>query len=364
MMQQYITPLLDAYIRGYDKRYGGMNDAPERKDHYFKAKEDLPRVQAVLGFLHGVIPAGLCLSLLDVGSGRGAFLFPLLRDFPSLEVTSIDILPHRIELLKCLHDGGFNNLHPILGDICKSFPPHAIDRDDARMRLHRMAANSLLAPLFSIRMLCMLCKADMLGRKCGDQQQMLDQIALCEELAREEGCLDGCFAFPSLHTQRAFLSGRDVWKEQELYDDTWGEVVVIAGLPATGKDTWIRNSLPGMPVNSLDDIRRSLKVSPTDSQGAVANIAREQAKDYLHGHQPYVWNATNITAQTRESLVSLFETYHAHVRIVYLETDWNTLLNRNSSREEMVPTQATDRMLEKLSPPEAYEARQVAWLYT
>lgn len=119
-----------------------------------------------------------------------------------------------------------------------------------------------------------------------------------------------------------------------------------------------------MPVISLDDIRRSLKVSPTDSQGAVANIAREQAKDYLHGHQPFVWNATNITAQTRESLVSLFETYHAHVRIVYLETDWHTLLNRNSSREEMVPIQATDRMLEKLSPPEAYEARQVEWLYT
>ena len=118
MEQQYITSLLNAYILGFEIRYKEMANAPERKDHYFKAKEDLPRVKSVLGFLQGVIPAGQCKTLLDVGSGRGAFLFPLLRDFPTLEVTSIDILPHRIELLDCLHQGGITNLHPILGDIC------------------------------------------------------------------------------------------------------------------------------------------------------------------------------------------------------------------------------------------------------
>ena len=118
MEQQYITSLIDAYIIGYEIKYKEMANAPERKDHYFKAKEDLPRVKSVLGFLQGVIPAGQCKTLLDVGSGRGAFLFPLLRDFPTLEVTSIDILPHRIELLDCLHQGGITNLHPIFGDIC------------------------------------------------------------------------------------------------------------------------------------------------------------------------------------------------------------------------------------------------------
>ena len=117
MEQHYITPLLDAYTKGYEKRYKDARQAPEKKEHYFKVKEDLPRIQAVLGFLHGIIPAGQCRSLLDVGSGRGVFLFPLLRDFPTLEVTSIDILPHRVELLHCLHDGGITNLHPVKEDI-------------------------------------------------------------------------------------------------------------------------------------------------------------------------------------------------------------------------------------------------------
>jgi 2-polyprenyl-3-methyl-5-hydroxy-6-metoxy-1,4-benzoquinol methylase len=118
MEQQYMTRLAEAYKRGYEIRYKDKQDAPELKMHYFKVKEDLPRVQVVLSFLQGIVPAGQCQSLLDVGSGRGVFLFPLLREFPDLEVTSLDILPHRVELLRCLHDGGISNLHPLQEDIC------------------------------------------------------------------------------------------------------------------------------------------------------------------------------------------------------------------------------------------------------
>ena len=116
--RDYIPRLFDAYRWGFELQYADAEKRPERKDYYFKVKDDLPRVQVVLGFLQGVVAAGQCQSLLDVGSGRGVFLFPLLREFPDMEVTSLDILPHRVELLQCLHDGGIENLHPQLGDIC------------------------------------------------------------------------------------------------------------------------------------------------------------------------------------------------------------------------------------------------------
>lgn len=243
-----------------------------------------------------------------------------------------------------------------------SVPPIVMERDNPQIQLHRIAANGLLAPDFSIKMLGLLCKADMLGRKCSDQQELLDKITLCEELAKEEGCFETCYPFPSPYTQRAYLAGRDVWKEQELYDDTWGEVILMSGLPGTGKDTWIKDHHPDLPVISLDDIRRANKIPATAEQGMVANLAREQAKEYLRRHQPFVWNATNITTQMRESHVSLFETYHAHVRIIYLETDWQELLNRNRSREAVVPQAAIETMLRKLVLPEAYEAEKVEWL--
>ena len=56
------------------------------KLYYFKEKDDLARVSIVLGFLRNIWPE----SILDVGSGRGVFLFPLLREFPDVKVTSIE----------------------------------------------------------------------------------------------------------------------------------------------------------------------------------------------------------------------------------------------------------------------------------
>ena len=83
MEQQYITHLAEAYRRGYEIRYAGIDNALEMKLHYFKVKDDLPRVQVVLSFLQGIVPAGQAGTLLDVGSGRCVFLFPCSVSFRS-----------------------------------------------------------------------------------------------------------------------------------------------------------------------------------------------------------------------------------------------------------------------------------------
>lgn len=243
-----------------------------------------------------------------------------------------------------------------------SVPPHAIDSESVQLTLHRIAANSSLAPYFSVKLLCLLSRADMMGRICDDREAMLDQIALCEELAKEEGCYESCYPFPSDYTRRAYLDGRDVWKSQELHDDTWGTVYMMSGLPGTGKDTWIRQNLPDIPMVSLDEIRHERKILPTDNQGLVANLAKEQAKEYLRKHQSFVWNATNLTPAMRQQLISLFEGYKARVNIIYLETDWQMLLERNRSREDAVPQSTIESMLGKLTPPEAHEAAHVDWI--
>ena len=92
-----------------------QGSAWELKLYRFKrGHEELPRVKQVLGFLRSVYPE----SLVDVGSGRGVFLFPFLESFPQCRVTSLDILDHRVEFLEDIHNGGLERLEARKGDIC------------------------------------------------------------------------------------------------------------------------------------------------------------------------------------------------------------------------------------------------------
>jgi hypothetical protein len=81
--------------------------------HRFKRTMQLPRVTKVLGWLRGFNPA----SLLDIGSGRGAFLWPLLDALPALSVTSLEVSEARVTSLAEVRQGGIANLSVVLGDI-------------------------------------------------------------------------------------------------------------------------------------------------------------------------------------------------------------------------------------------------------
>ena len=74
--------------------------------HRYKRSNVLPRVQKVLGILKGLQPS----NILDIGSGRGVFLWPLLDSFPYLPVTAVDANEYRAAQLQTVAAGGLDQL--------------------------------------------------------------------------------------------------------------------------------------------------------------------------------------------------------------------------------------------------------------
>ena len=117
----YLSTTL-AFIRGQlGLPVGDLDDAEvlqRAKDaevplYKFKRTQGLPRVRKVLGVLKGLQPT----SLMDVGSQRGAFLWPLLDTFPELPVTTLEISDHWFQFLSSVTEGGVDRLEVLQMDV-------------------------------------------------------------------------------------------------------------------------------------------------------------------------------------------------------------------------------------------------------
>jgi predicted kinase len=196
---------------------------------------------------------------------------------------------------------------------------------------------------------------------CADLDRLLERVALFAEYLRELGCLDRPYPFANDHSRFLFFrkEGRD--PDYAAHDDTRGEAVILSGLPGAGKDAWLAEHLPHVPVVSLDAIREELGIRPGEPHGAVAQRARELARTYLRRGQPFAWNATNLSRDMRERPIRLCADYNARVRIVYVEVPEADLFAQNRARARPVPADAIVRLLSRWEVPDLTEAHEVYW---
>lgn len=235
-------------------------------------------------------------------------------------------------------------------------PFHWIERPDAPRLAHRISQSA------RCDLLTVLATADAQGRVCQDQSDLLTRVGLFRELCDEEACLRAPRGFASDLSRFEYFRtpGRDPL--YEVHDETRCEVVLMCGLPGSGKDTWIRRHLPDWPVISLDDIREDIGAAPSGNQGAVIQEARERARVLLRQGNGFVWNATNLSREIRGPLVDLFTAYRARTRIVYVEVPSDRFFAQNRVREgRQVPAAAILRMMERWEVPDLSEAWAVEY---
>lgn len=208
-------------------------------------------------------------------------------------------------------------------------------------------------------LLTILAEADHRGRVVAKEDDTMTRIALFPDFCAECEAWNGPRAFANDASRVHYFRTPGEHPTLHLYDDTKCEVVVLSGLPGSGKDTWVKENATDREVISLDDIRRELEVDPADDQSAVVAAAYDRAKVLLRRGEPFVWNATNVSRILREKVIGLCAAYKARVRVVYLEPPITLIRERNGGRVKPVPERVWERLFDKLDVPTLAEAHAI-----
>jgi predicted kinase len=229
-------------------------------------------------------------------------------------------------------------------------PFYLIERDDGQ----RMAAE--LSLVCRADLLALVAEADIRGRVCQDMQRIVDNIELFRAYCAEENCYDRPRSFASDHTRVVYFRTEGRSPDVPIHDDSRGEMIMMCGLPGAGKDTYVREQFPDLPIVSLDDLRVEMDVDPTDNQGAVVQAGKERIREMLRKGERFVYNATNLNRQRRGPILQLAADYKARARIVYVEAPMATLLAQNRARSARVPEAVIRKMSERWEVPSLMEA--------
>jgi predicted kinase len=225
-------------------------------------------------------------------------------------------------------------------------PAFLLERDNPTDEVVR------LSWLLSNRLLYLFALADTRGRDTDAMSRPEENLHFWKLVAQEENCFDQSFPFGNDHARfiyfRNSIPGNRFYTP---YEDVRCTVTLMAGLPGSGKDTWLSQHRSDLPVVSLDEIREELEISPTENQGEVAQLARERCRELLRAGTSFAFNATNTLKQTRGRWIDLFADYGAGTKIVYIEPRLETVLKQNKARKAAVPEGVIRKLAEKCEPP-------------
>jgi putative nucleotidyltransferase with HDIG domain len=232
-------------------------------------------------------------------------------------------------------------------------PPYLLEKPDPAREVIS------LSWVVNHRLLYSFALADTRGRRTPEMSRPEDDLHLWKLVAEETGCFDQPYPFANDHARFLFYRGALSSLHYTPREDYRCTVTLMAGLPGSGKDTWLAANRLGLPVVSLDDIRAALDVEPTDEQGGVVQAARERCREHLRAGRDFAFNATNTVRQTRARWIDLFAEYGARVEVRYLEPPLPVIHRRNDSRRTGVPRGVIDRLVKKLEPPTREEGHVV-----
>lgn len=211
----------------------------------------------------------------------------------------------------------------------------------------------------NIKLLCDLAEADIRGRICPDVSDVLTNIELLREVAKEENCYTSPRSCYSTVARLEYARHGKGHPDFDMFKPDGSLVIVMCGMPASGKNTWVAKNSKGLPVISFDDEIEAQGLKHGGNVGKAIHSAIDKAKELLRSKAPFVWNSTHLSQQMRDKTLDLLYSYNATVTIVYLEESYKETLARNSKRNSTLSNSALEAMLHKWEPPFVYECESL-----
>lgn len=138
--------------------------------------------------------------------------------------------------------------------------------------------------------------------------------------------------------------------------DNRQRIVLLVGLPGSGKSTWLRKQ--GIATLSSDAVRLLLSDDETEQtiHRRVFATLRYLLKQRLAIGRPVTFiDATHLAPWERRPYLKLAEIYNCAVEAIFFDVPLEVCSERNRRRNRIVPEDVLERMAAKLVPPTVKE---------
>jgi predicted kinase len=132
-------------------------------------------------------------------------------------------------------------------------------------------------------------------------------------------------------------------------------IVLLVGLPGSGKSTWVSGRTG---VLSSDSLREVLADDATDQtiHARVFRVLRYLLKNRLELKRPITYiDATSLTPKERQPYIKLAKQCGSEIEAIFFDVPVIECQRRNRQRSRIVPDDVIERMAPKLVPPRVVE---------
>ena len=134
-------------------------------------------------------------------------------------------------------------------------------------------------------------------------------------------------------------------------------LTIMVGLPASGKDFFIKNNIDNALILSSDDLRVELYGYEDQTHNKeVFEEMNRRTRNAGKENKNVIYNATNINRGRRVTLAQEMQKYFKYIKVIACVCSIKTLLYRNKTRKERhLPEDKLKQMIRSFQIPTLYE---------